>query len=119
MTHILPLVRVVIADKQLVVGCALLVTLPEIIHTAHAFDADIVTLPQFPNFRAIVVGNKKFTLYSHKRITQPYVIFFCKSNVLVIAFRSKIRRIAVEKAAGTIVMLYQYLKVLIFNYYFL
>ena len=76
-------------------------------------------MPYLTDLRTIIIRNQKSAFDVKKSVTQSDMIFCSKPYVLVVILCSKIRRIAVEKADGSIVLLNQLFKILVFNNYFL
>ena len=65
--------------------------------------------------QTIIIRNQKSAFDVKKSVTQSDMIFCSKPYVLVVILCSKIRRIAVEKADGSIVLLNQLFKTLFFK----
>lgn len=81
------------------------------------FDHNSFSGVELPDLRAVVVRKKEFALDLHQCIAEPFVVCFAESDIFVIILGFVIRGIQIKDGVRAVILLYELLKILVFNHH--
>jgi len=97
---------------------AVVVPLLDVVNAGKGFRLDARCFIEAADKFTVVVGQQKFAVDPQQGIPQTDMVFFREAvlaHVFVVAFGFKIRRVAVEKADGAVILPDELLKILVFD----
>jgi len=96
----------------------IVVPLLDVVDAGKGFRLDTRCVIEAADKFTVVVGQQKFAVNPQQRIPQTDMVFFREAvlaHIFVIAFGFKIRRVAVEKADGAVILPNELLEILVFD----
>ncbi len=112
--------QIVVGNEDLRELRPIVIPLLDVVNAGKGFRLDARRIIEAADKLAVVVGQQEFAVDPQQGIPQADMVFFREAvlaYILVIAFGFKIRRVAVEKADGAVILSDELLKVLVFHDY--